>query len=164
MPQIPKYDLVEEDIGIPIQFTSTSAPRILTVIEIVSQFLEHIMKEVEDKIGCPPAHVAISTPNQFGQSQRLALLQAAKLSNIEPVRLVTSCMAASVCLRYYQKYSNLLDESVEEKDDNKINYEHGKLSNGRIHNDSTHKNGYNKHIEKKRKKHKNKKKKKIIFI
>ena len=74
MSSIPKYELIDENIGIPIKFTLNTKPRILTVIEIVSQFLEHILKESEDKIGCPIAHVAISIPNKFGQLQRLVCI------------------------------------------------------------------------------------------
>lgn len=70
-PQIPKYPLIDEDIGIPIQFTKNGKPHIFTVIEIVSQFLQHIMDQAEEKCGCKIAHVAISVPNTFGQSQRL---------------------------------------------------------------------------------------------
>ena len=70
-PQIPQYSLITEDIGIPIQFTPNSKPHIFTVIEIVSQFLEYVMKVAEEKASCPIAHVAISVPNTFGQSQRL---------------------------------------------------------------------------------------------
>ena len=69
--EIPIYPLIDEDIGIPIRFDADSPPHIFTVIEIVSQFLEHIMKKAEDAMGCPVAFVAISVPNTFGQRQRL---------------------------------------------------------------------------------------------
>ena len=70
-PKIPKYPLINEDIGIPIKFTSNGKPSIFTIIEIVSEFLQHIMDQAEEKVGCKIAHVAISVPNTFGQSQRL---------------------------------------------------------------------------------------------
>jgi len=100
-PQIPRYPLIDEDIGVPIQCTASSF-RIYTIIDIVSQFLQFIIREAQQRLGCRVHHVAISVPNTFGQLQRVALMQAAKEANIEPLRLVTSCMAASVCLRFHQ--------------------------------------------------------------
>ena len=70
-PQIPKYPLIDEDIGVPIQFTPNATPHIYTVIDIVSQFLEYIIRESQEKLGRRIHHVAISVPNTFGQSQRV---------------------------------------------------------------------------------------------
>eukprot|EP01083_Nonionella_stella_P143699 447146_1 len=144
--QIPQYELVDEDIGIPIRFTSHSQPHIYSVIEIVSQFLEHIMRETEDRLGCAINHVAISVPNTFGQLQRLALLQAAKEVNIEPLRLVTSCLAASVCLRYHQiqQIHGTSSETTDE-DDSKGEDIHAQDAydyNNRPYTNESIKNGY----------------------
>lgn len=71
-PQIPKYPLIDEDIGVPIQFTANATPHIYTVIDIVSQFLEYIISESQKQLGGRRIHhVAISVPNTFGQSQRV---------------------------------------------------------------------------------------------
>ena len=87
MTDIPKFPLVNEDIGIPICFRNTinnngnnnnqknnnmsNSIHVYTVIEIVSQYLEYLLTLIEEKLKCPPAHVAISVPNSFGQKQRL---------------------------------------------------------------------------------------------
>jgi len=128
-PQIPKYSIINEDIGIPVRFSDHSQPHIFTVIEIVAQFLEYLVREAEDKVGCPIAHVAISVPNTFGQCQRLALMQAAKEVNIEPLRLVTSCMAASVCVRYFEMHRTL-DEQATENNGNSNNSNNNSTANG----------------------------------
>merc|ERR1719295_1776057 len=133
-PQIPKYPLIDEDIGVPIQFTANATPHIYTVIDIVSQFLEHIIRECKCRLSERIDHVAISVPNTFGQSQRLALMQAAKEANIEPLRLVTSCMAASVCLQYHHTLrghdttshdvhsDDYKEDATNHHDDSKVDY------------------------------------------
>ena len=101
---LPMYTNCKEEIGIPISFTNKNKPQIYTIIQIVGQFLDHIMKIVQEKLGVKVNFVGISVSNTFGQIQRLALMQACKIADINNVRLVTSCLAASV----YYKYNDIL--------------------------------------------------------
>lgn len=70
--------------------TFKNGDEVYTIEELVAQLLQRAQEFAQDATGQPIAECVLIVPGFFGQSERLALLSAAKLANLKVLQLVSN--------------------------------------------------------------------------
>ena len=78
---------------------------------ISSLILKKLVKDAEDLLLVPIKKVVISVPAYFDDAQRCATIEAAKLANLEVIRIINEPTAAALSYGLGQKFCPLNNES-----------------------------------------------------
>lgn len=88
------------EIGFKVNYLNSEL--IISVEQLTAMILTKLKTITEVKLGCPIRNCVISVPHFFGDAQRRAMLDAANIAGLNPLKIINEPTAIALCYGFFK--------------------------------------------------------------